>query len=436
MLRTGLFALSAAAAFTASAAAQICSDNTYPLHLVNSTGTPFAHGFDAVINDNSFFAPNENVYLAFPTTLPSGTYYVHVTDNPHDGFDEVLSTNDPMDRFVTVTNNAGVISLSLPFTNSTGSEVFGVGLNGVGQSLRLTPFDAPTFSQCRFLVCAGNAWDLTNGPSNPYLLQGGPDPLTGQCRVRSYKPFRIGDGNGSDVGGVVFNDADRDGVRDATDAAMGGREVRLVTGTTVIATTTTAADGSYNFGNVAEGPYSVEVTVPGGYIATNAASHAVTVCACADVAVDGFGLGVEVLPANARNASYWLNHNGRQKIQQFNILPTLPSLHIVNTCGQYVAPGNMVHYGLYMLLANAWNMGYLLSEQMVAMHCNLVVGYVHPSAVINDPQLGTMTVGQLMTQSIAALVADPYTPPNTNNRTQQTRLKNALQRANNNQIWQ
>jgi hypothetical protein len=435
MLRTGLFALSTAAVFSASAAAQFCSDNTYPLHIVTSTGTPFAHGFDSVINDNSFFAPNENVYLAFASNLPSGTYYVHVTDNPHDGFDQVLSTNDPMDRFVTVTNNAGVISLSLPFTNTTGSEVFGVGLNGVGQSLRLTPFDAPTFSVCRFLVCVGNAWDLTNGPSNPYLLQGGPDPVTGQCRVRSYKPFRIGDGDGSDVNGVVFNDADHDGIRDAGEAGIGGREVRLVTGETTVLTTTTNASGAYNFDSVAAGVYAVEITTPGGYVTTNAASHPVTVCACADIVVDSFGLALEVLPSNARNATYWLNVQGRQRIQQFNILPTLPSLHIVNTFGNYVAPGNMLHYGLYMLLANAWNMGYLLSEQVVAMHCNMVVGNVHPNAVIHDPVLGTMTVGQLMTQAIAALVLDPYTPPNTNNRNQQTLLKNALQRANNNLIW-
>ena len=45
-------------------------------------------------------------------------YRKHVTD-PIDGLDMVLSTNDPMDRFVTVQNDNGVITLSLPFSANT-----------------------------------------------------------------------------------------------------------------------------------------------------------------------------------------------------------------------------------------------------------------------------------------------------------------------------
>jgi hypothetical protein len=134
MLRNAVLALAATAAFTANAAAQFCSDNTYKLWLVTATGAPLPTAFDPVVQETTYRAANENVYLAFDPLIPSGTYYVHVTDNPINGQDEVLSQNDPMDRFVSVVNTNGVITLSLPFTNNNTPAVFGQGLNGQGMS--------------------------------------------------------------------------------------------------------------------------------------------------------------------------------------------------------------------------------------------------------------------------------------------------------------
>ncbi len=434
MSRTRSLALAATALFSLPAAAQVCSDNTYPAHLVTASGSPLPTAFDSVLSETVSVAANEDVYLAFDAALPSGTYYVHVTDYPHDGLDEVLSMNDPMDRFVAVTNTNGVITLSLPFTNNPAPAVFGLGLNGVGQSLRLSPFRAPVFSVCRFLVAFGNNWDLTNGPAHPWLLGGGIHPTLGGCAIRSYSPMRIGDGSVSDVTGTVYNDTDHDGTRDAGEGAFANWTVRLVTGETSI-TTTTGPDGSYRFENVAAGSYSVELTLPSGYLATTPASVAIQVCACAN-ATQGFGAKAAVLPTNARTVSYWRNLSGLQRVQQFNILPTLPALHLVDTFGQYRAPGTRLALALYLALNNAWNMGYDLSAELVAMHCNVAVGFVHPDAVLHDPVLGTMTTAQLLQQAVAHLVAHPYTPPNSNHRLAATRLKNALARANGNQIWQ
>jgi hypothetical protein len=81
-------------------------------------------------------------------------------------------------------------------------------------------------------------------------------------------------------------------------------------------------------------------------------------------------------------------------------------------------------------------MAYMLSAQLLAMHCNVMVGFVHPNCVIQDPCLGQMTIAQLMQQSVASLIAHPYTPPCSAARHQQSLLKNALDRANNNRIWQ
>ena len=70
--------------------------------------------------------------------------------------------------------------------------------------------------------------------------------------------------------GSVFRDEDGDGVFDAVDTnGLGGVTVTLLDSTgAVVAVTTTAADGSYNFSNVFPGVYTVVETDPGGYSST------------------------------------------------------------------------------------------------------------------------------------------------------------------------
>ena len=65
------------------------------------------------------------------------------------------------------------------------------------------------------------------------------------------------------IDGLVWLDADKDGVRDADEDVLGGVAVKLVDkdGNTV-ATTTTANDGTYAFDNLKPGDYKVVVTKP------------------------------------------------------------------------------------------------------------------------------------------------------------------------------
>jgi hypothetical protein len=435
MLRTHLLVLASATLLATTAAAQNCSFNLFPLQVVDQVGTAFPRGFDPATGEPQFLAPNENVYVAFDASTPSGTYYLHVTDTPFDGQDEVLSTNDPMDRFVGITNTAGVITLSLPFSTNPDPQLFGTAPGG-GQTLRLAPFRISQFplSRCHFKVWLGNNWNLDGGPQNPYLLSGGLHPVTGQCSVLSFEKFVIGDGTGGDVLGNVFDDQDRDGVRDAGENGFAGQQVRLVTGTDAWLAVTDQ-DGNYRFDAVAAGSYNVEFTVPSGYLATTATAFAIEACGCADLTVSSFGAAQQILPCNARTIGYWRNCHGLQRVHQFGILSTLPMLHLRNTFGCHVAPGSLWHFRFYLQCANAWNMAYMLSAQLVAMHCNVMVGFVHPNCVIVDPQLGEMTIAQLMQQSVASLIAHPCTPPGSQHRAAQNRLKNALDRANNNQIW-
>lgn len=425
MIRT----LATAALLCSAATAQFCSDNTYALHLVNSQGVP------APVVNGVYQFQTDAVYLAFDPNLPSGTYYVHVTDTPIDGFDEVLSQNDPLDRFVSVTNNAGVISLSLPFTPGTSAPVFGLGIGGVGQSILLAPFASPQFGlACTFKAWYGNCWDLSNGPENPYLLSGGVDP-TGQCCVRSYVDFAVGGGSGNDVCGGVFLDANGNGVRDTGEGGVPGLTIMLGA-TAGSPTTTTNGSGDYCFLGVAPGGYLVKLVLTGtGYTATTPTSFAVSATGCSNALVPDFGVRAPVGNCDGHTPGYWRNKHGKAKVTQYNILPTLPALCLVNQSGQYVSLNNVNAWASWLQEGNAVNMAYQLSRHLAAMHCNVIVGFVDSGCMVNGGSLGNISIANLMQQAVSSLCANPLTLSGHPQRAHQEALKNALDAANNNQNW-
>lgn len=424
-MKSTLLCFCAGALLSSVAVAQTCSFNQFPLRFVDAQGNPRPIG-----PDGSAQYASEAVFVAFDPMLPSGSYYVHVTAGASG---EVLSANDPMDRFVAVTNAGGVITLALPFTQNPDPTLFGVGPNGQGQSLRLGALNRSTTSPCHFKVFAGNTWDLQFGPSWPHIVRCN-DPFFPTPQIASFGSFRIGDGSGSDVWGSVFHDADRDGVRDAGEAPAANWQVRLVTGTS---SQTANADvlGNYRFLDVPAGAYEVELVLQPGHIATTAGAVAVDVLGCADVPVASFGVAPMILACDGHTIGYWRNHHGLQRVHQLGILPTLPALHLRNLFGCPVSPGNLLHFKLYLQCANSINMAYMLSAQLVAMHCNVMAGFVDPNCVVDDPQLGQMTVAQLMQQAIVSLTQHGLTLPWHPQRVAQQRLKNALDRANNNQNW-
>ena len=69
------------------------------------------------------------------------------------------------------------------------------------------------------------------------------------------------------VHGIVWLDADVNGVRSAGEAMYSGRvAVELRQGSTVIATTTTNSSGQYVFSSVPPGTYSVRFVSPAGFV--------------------------------------------------------------------------------------------------------------------------------------------------------------------------
>ena len=68
------------------------------------------------------------------------------------------------------------------------------------------------------------------------------------------------------VHGVVWLDANANGIRTGGEAAYGGgATVKLLQNGQEIATTTTDANGQYAFGNLVPGAYAVQVVAPAGY---------------------------------------------------------------------------------------------------------------------------------------------------------------------------
>jgi hypothetical protein len=66
------------------------------------------------------------------------------------------------------------------------------------------------------------------------------------------------------IGDRVWNDANGNGVQDSGEAGINGVTVQLLSGSTVIVTTTTSGNGNYTFANLTAGTYTVKVTQPAG----------------------------------------------------------------------------------------------------------------------------------------------------------------------------
>ncbi len=100
----------------------------------------------------------------------------------------------------------------------------------------------------------------TTGYGQVITLTSGTNDLTHDAGL--YQPVTIGD--------VAFEDMNGNGIQDVGDNGVAGVTVQLVNDTTntVVATTTTAADGSYHFTQLPPGSYHEVFTNPSGYVFT------------------------------------------------------------------------------------------------------------------------------------------------------------------------
>src|SRR5690606_18897785 len=75
------------------------------------------------------------------------------------------------------------------------------------------------------------------------------------------------------IEGVVFDDLNGNGVKDVGESGIAGVTVSRSSGPD----TTTAGDGTYRFGDVPVGSYTVSIGVPAGYVASGSTSRTVSV---------------------------------------------------------------------------------------------------------------------------------------------------------------
>jgi SdrD B-like domain len=414
------------AAFSGAVGSLSAQDNVHPLTLVDQAGTARPMVFEAVLNRNIAHYDEESAYLALDPSTPSGSYYVHVTDQLNAIGDQVLSLNDPFDRYVTVTNmGGGVILLSVP-NNPT--LMMGAGLNGLGDSLPLGYFGENLENECLYKAWLGDTWDEPVNPDNPYLLrQGG---------VRSFSYFRIGNGLGSTISGLVFDDLDGNGDQDLGEPGLADVEVQLI-GLNGTSSTLSTTDGSYAFFGVGHGDYEIRQIVDplSGRVATTPTSAFVTVCGCGLAAGDDFGQNQGTMDCDGHTIGFWRNKHGLKLVHHHNLLPELGSLNVVDASGHYFTTTSHRKYKRWLKKANAVNMAYMLSAQLTAMHFNVSVGFVDGNCLIDDPNLGQVSIGSVINAAIDSLATDPYTPAGHAERAYQEQLKNALDHANNNTNW-
>ena len=161
-------------------------------------------------------------------------------------------------------------------TNATGDFSFSDLLSG---AYTLTESQPTTYAQGTNTVgTAGGTIAATDTFSNINLLPG--NAATG---------YLYGE-RGQSITGRVWLDSNRNGALEAGEAGIGAVSVTLRdSSNAVVATTVTAADGSYDFSNIPAGHYSVVETQPAGYGSSTPDTVAVDLTAGGAPPVINFG---------------------------------------------------------------------------------------------------------------------------------------------------
>jgi hypothetical protein len=139
---------------------------------------------------------------------------------------------------------------------------------------------------------------------------------------------------------------------------------------------------------------------------------------------------------------FWSNKNGQRIMKAgdnfASALAFLSALNLRNGAGANFDPTSYSQFRTWLLGAKATNMAYMLSAQLAAMELNVRYGLVGSGALIYAPGAtsansgGFATVGAVMAEADAELLAQGLTKSGSPYRAHQEALKTALDRANNN----
>jgi hypothetical protein len=431
------------------------------------------HDLCANAKDSNGPAIDCNIYLSKsfvwltggpgPSNLENGTYMFAVlvpggqggNDAPNDG-----TINDLSDLNPTSNTGAGDAWTNRVFTVTDGVIGYAGTHNFVGGMIRLMPYDNTTNPGGEYVMAVCNLADRDLDAENPP----GVDPS--DCK---YDNFKVK--NGTDNPCIIpsacqgtltinkFYDANGDGIEQNTEVRI--RWGMTLDGNSIFTPYSALAD----FGNhvVVEGVPSTGTwfishkDVDGGTngIATPIALSTATAAdktVNADVSVGQtttvlYGNYCTVRPGGL-TLGFWSNKNGQAifgTAASFldataplliangqSDLQVLTALNLRNANGTPFDPANYAAYRTWLLNATATNMAYMLSAQLSATVLDLRHAITHGNAVVDVINGVNMTVYDEVVYANTLLGANGNTVAASADRTEQERVKNILDKINNN----
>lgn len=151
-------------------------------------------------------------------------------------------------------------------------------------------------------------------------------------------------------------------------------------------------------------------------------------------------------PGGGHTLGFWSNKNGLATMNDggsvCSELALLNGLYLRNAAGTRMNFGcDYTAFRNWLLSATATNMAYMLSAQLASMELNVEAGFVNGSALVYAPGtnsangLGFATVNDLMSEANTELTSHGTALAGDSWRSYQEALKNALDKANNNQTF-
>ncbi|WP_149538045.1 SdrD B-like domain-containing protein [Siccirubricoccus phaeus] len=249
---------------------------TFAVHVVSPEGylaSPANQGGDDAADSDAVGGTTQQVTLAAGEnnpTLDAGFYKLA-------GLGDVVFADANADG-IQDAGEAGIAGVTVELLDAQGQVAANTATAADG-SYSFTGLPPGTYS-VRFVTPAGYEASPANQGGNDAKDSDAVEGVTQQVTLTSgeynstldagfFKPAPVS--QPVSLGDVVFEDRDADGIQDAGEKGIGGVTVELLDAAgAVIATTTTAADGSYLFEDKAPGTYSVHFVAPEGYVATAA----------------------------------------------------------------------------------------------------------------------------------------------------------------------
>jgi protocatechuate 3,4-dioxygenase beta subunit len=210
---------------------------SYTVSVTKLAGDTFSTTGTAAVTTSSGSAVTAAPIGEYAPGTVTGTVFTDLTGTG-------TSAGEPGLSGQTVELLSGTTVVATTTTGASGSYSF-AGVAPGSYTVQVVKAAGETFSPAGTLP---NSTVSSTGAATATVVSGG----TAVVNAGEYAP--------STVTGTVFNDLNADGTQEAGDPGLSGQTVSLLSGTTVVATTTTGAGGSYSFAGVAPGSYTVSVT--------------------------------------------------------------------------------------------------------------------------------------------------------------------------------